>query len=343
MPELRKDPVINRWVIIATERAKRPHDFTLPREEKKGGFCPFDYGNEHTTPPEIMAFRPADTEPNTPGWWIRVVPNKFPALDPSLTPERYGHGMYDAMKGFGAHEVVIETPDHNTNMALMNIKQVEEIIWAYKHRYEDLVRRDGIKYVLIFKNHGSLAGASLEHPHSQIIATPIVPKRVHEELVGSREYYSFKERCVFCDMINQERLENARVVEINDDFISFEPFASRFPFETWIMPRRHTHSFREITDAEIKSFAQILKHTLYRIYEGLDNPPYNFMLHTAPETGEGAEYYHWHLEIVPRLTKVAGFEWGSGFYINPTPPEEAARYLREIKPGEHKPAKMEEK
>jgi len=331
MPELRKDPVIKRWVIISTERAKRPHDFRIPQEEKKGGFCPFDYGNEHTTPPEIMAFRPADTEPDTPGWWVRVVPNKFPALNPSLKPDRYGHGMYDAMVGYGAHEVIIETPDHNTNLALMEYRQVEEVIWAYKMRYDDLSKKNDIKYVLIFKNHGALAGASLQHPHSQLIATPIVPKRVQEELDGSREYFSFKERCVFCDIINQERFEDARIVEMNDTFVAITPFASRFPFEVWILPRRHTHNFGDITEDEIKGFARILKNTLYRIYVALENPPYNFMLHTAPTTGEGMQYYHWHLEIVPRLTKVAGFEWGSGFYINPTPPEEAAKHLREVK------------
>ncbi|MDN5337549.1 MAG: UDPglucose--hexose-phosphate uridylyltransferase [Thermotogaceae bacterium] len=330
MPELRKDPVIKRWVIIATERAKRPKDFAQQEEEIKSTFCPFDYGNEHLTPPEVLAFRPADTESNTPGWWIRVVPNKFPALDPNSNLKRYGQGMYDAMSGFGAHEVVIETPDHNTTLALLPTKQVEEIVWAYRHRYNELSKDPRVKYILIFRNHKKDAGASLAHPHSQIIATPIVPKRAHEELNGSKEYYEYKERCVFCDMIDQEKADDKRIVEENDDFISFEPFAARFPFETWILPKAHQNNFSDITEEQVKEFAHILKNTLLRIYKALDNPPYNFMLHTSPTSNDGKLYYHWHLEIVPRLTKVAGFEWGSGFYINPVPPEDAAKYLREV-------------
>lgn len=330
MPEFRKDPVLKRWVIIATERAKRPHDLARPKVEEKAAFCPFDYGNEHTTPPEILAFRPADTAPNTPGWWVRVVPNKFGAVSPSLSPKRYGVGMFDAMDGFGYHEVIVETPDHNTHLALMDYKQVEEVVWAYKLRYETIAKDQSIQYVLIFKNHGRDAGASLQHPHSQLIALPIVPKRVQEELSGSKEYYSYKERCVFCDIVNQEVEEKERVVEENEDFISIEPFAARFPCETWIIPKRHIHIFGDVTEGEVRNFARILKNTLYRIFVALDNPPYNFMLHTAPTDGEGKIYYHWHLEIVPRLTNVAGFEWGSGFYINPMPPEEAAKYLRAV-------------
>ncbi|AEH51959.1 galactose-1-phosphate uridylyltransferase [Pseudothermotoga thermarum] len=330
MPELRKDPVIKRWVIIATERAKRPHDFVRPKVEEKSTFCPFDYGNEHTTPPEVLAFRPADSSPNTPGWWVRVVPNKFGAVDPTLEPRRYGVGMFDAMEGFGFHEVIIETPDHNTHLALMDYKQVEEVVWAYWHRYTALANNTLIKYILIFKNHGRDAGASLQHPHSQLIALPIVPKRVQEELDGSLDYYNYKERCVFCDIIREETYRKERVVEENEDFIAIEPFAARFPCETWILPKRHANSFGSIVEKEVKSFAKILKNTLYRMWKALDNPPYNFMLHTAPTTGEGKEYYHWHLEIVPRLTNVAGFEWGSGFYINPMPPEEAAKYLRSV-------------
>ncbi|MDK2886240.1 MAG: UDPglucose--hexose-phosphate uridylyltransferase [Thermosipho sp. (in: thermotogales)] len=330
MPEYRKDPVVKRWVIIATERAKRPHDFTVPKDENKSGFCPFDYGNEHTTPPEILAFRPEDTEPNSPGWWVRVVPNKFPAVSPELEIRKYGHGMYDAMTGFGYHEVIIETPDHNSTFALFDDRQAEEVVWAYVKRFNEISKDERIKYVLIFRNHGILGGASLSHPHSQIIAIPSVPKRVLEELNGSKDYYDYKERCVFCDMISQEKIENKRVVEENDNFIAFAPYASRFPFEVWIAPKRHSHNFGSITEVEVKEFSKILRNTLYRIYKVLDNPPYNFVIHTSPTYEEGKVYYHWHVEIMPRLTRVAGFEWGSGFYINPVPPEDAATYLKEI-------------
>ncbi|ABQ46060.1 MULTISPECIES: galactose-1-phosphate uridylyltransferase [Thermotoga] len=331
MPEFRKDPIIKRWVIIATERAKRPHDFARTKvEEVREGFCPFDYGNEHTTPPEIFAFRPADTEPNTPGWWVRVVPNKFPAVDPDVPLRKYGRGMYDAAMGFGYHDVVVETPDHNSHLAVMDYKNVEEVIWAYKIRYEQLMKDERIKYILIFKNHGKDAGASLSHPHSQIIALPIMPKRVQEELDGSKEYYEYKERCPFCDIIDEEKKERERIVEENDHFIALEPFAARFPFETWILPKRHMNSFHLISEDEVGSLAKILKNVLYRIYAALDNPPYNLLIHTAPTSLEGKDYYHWHIEIFPRLTKVAGFEWGTGFYINIVPPEDAARYLREV-------------
>lgn len=330
MPELRKDPIVRTWVIISTERAKRPHDFARPKTDKVSKFDPFASGNESTTPPEIMAFRPANTEPNTPGWWIRVVPNKFPALDSTLDLKKLGHGMYDSMTGFGAHEIIIETPDQDATISTLSYKQVEEIVWAYRERYNTLLKDKRIKYVLIFKNYGADAGASLAHSHSQIIATPTVPRRVMEEIEGSGEYYKFRERCIYCDIIQQEKMENTRTVEENEDFIAFEPYASRTPFETWVLPKSHQYDFGEISEKHVKTFASIMKNVLLRMRLSLEDPPYNFMIHTGMPSGEGRNYYHWHVEIVPRLTKLAGFEWGSGFYINPTPPEEAAKYLREV-------------
>jgi len=335
MRELRKDPIIKRWVIIATERTKRPHDFINFKDESQAVFCPFDYGNEHTTPSEILAFRPDGTEANSPGWWVRVVPNKFPVLTNEIEPERFGHGMYDVIKGFGAHEVIIETPEHDSYMATMPYKQVKEVIWAYVKRFKELELNKNIQYILIFKNHGKEAGASLSHSHSQLIATPVIPKRVAEEIKGSKSYYKFRERCVYCDMVTQELSEGTRIVEENDLFLAFEPFAARFPFETWILPKKHRYNFGKSSTAEIDKFAKVLKNTLYKIYKALDNPPFNFMLHTGIKSIKGGEdYYHWHLEIVPRLTDIAGFEWGSGFYINPVPPEHAATFLREIKINE---------
>ncbi len=330
MPELRRDPVVRRWVIVSTERGKRPSDFGSVEEERKGGFCPFDYGNEDKTPPEIMAYREAGTLPNTPGWWVRVVPNKFPALQIEGDLNRAGVGMYDMMNGIGAHEVIIETPDHNATLATLPDKNVQDVLWAYRDRMMDLKKDTRLKYVLIFKNQGKAAGASLEHPHSQLIATPIVPKRAMEELKGSREYYDYKERCVFCDIVRQEIASQDRVVVENDHFICIEPFASRFPFETWILPKKHSSMFEAIQKTEIISLARAIKEILTRLKAALKDPPFNLMLHTAPCDDGQSVYYHWHFEITPRLTKVAGFEWGSGFYINPTPPEDAARYLREL-------------
>jgi len=332
MPELRKDPVIGRWVIIATERAKRPSDFKVEPERQVGvNNCPFCEGREELTPPEILAYRENGTAPNTPGWRVRVVPNKFPALQVEGDLDRRGEGMFDKMNGIGAHEVIIETPKHLKNLTQLSTKEVEEVIWAYHDRMIDLKKDSRLRYVMIFKNKGSLAGASLEHTHSQLIALPVVPKRVSEEMVGSREYYSFKERCVFCDIIRQELQEGTRVVEENASFVAIQPYAPRAPFETWIIPKAHNASFENAQKQEYEHLAKILWQVLKRIEVVLSDPPYNFMIHTTPFHHQDIAYYHWHIEIMPQLIKFAGFEWGTGFYINPTPPEVSAEFLRKAK------------
>lgn len=330
MPELRKDPVIGRWVIISTERGRRPTDFASVPAARSTSFCPFCEGNESKTPPEVLAFREAGTERDKPGWRVRVVPNKFPALQIEGDLNRQGEGIYDKMNGVGAHEVIIETPDHNKKLSDLDENHISEVILAWQERVLDLKKDERFKYIVIFKNHGEAAGASLEHTHTQLVAMPIVPKRVIEELEGSRKYYEFKERCVFCDIVAQETLDDVRTVSANESYIAIEPFAARFPFETWILPRYHRSAFEESSKLEIVHLARILKDVLMRLDIGLSNPPYNFILHTLPFRGDNRIWYHWHVEIMPKLTKVAGFEWGSGFYINPTAPEEAAQYLREI-------------
>lgn len=327
MPELRKDPISGRWVIISIERGKRPSDFGMRVSPKKGGFCAFCEGNEHTTPPEIMAFRPGSGQPNTPGWNLRIVPNKFPALNVEGELNRVGEGIFDKMNGVGAHEVIIECPAHNLTLSTMPIKYVEDVLWAFHQRMEDLKKDNRFKYILVFKNEGDDAGASLEHTHSQIIALPIVPQLVEEELFQSKQYYEYKERCIFCDIIHQETASKTRVISENDDFIAIAPFASRSPFETMILPKKHESAFAPSDN--VHNLAQILQHTLKQIDKVLDLPPYNLMIHTSPFINEKNDYYHWHIEILPKLTKIAGFEWGSGFHINPTPPEEAAQFMRE--------------
>jgi UDPglucose--hexose-1-phosphate uridylyltransferase len=328
MPELRKDPIIGRWVIISTERGKRPSDFSSVPKRRDNKLCPFCPGNESATPPEILAFRPNSSEPNKPGWTLRVISNKFPALRIEGDLNREGRGIFDKMNGVGAHEVIIETPDHNKDLIDLDKKQVEDVIWAYRERTVDLKKDPRFRYILIFKNQGEAAGASLEHSHSQLIATPIVPKRVSEELEGAGKYYEYKERCIFCDIIKQEISESERVVLQNDSFISIEPFAPRFPFETWILPKEHLPAFEGIKKEKIPALAAILKETLQRLAKALNNPPYNYILHTSPVDSYDSDDYHWHIEIMPKLTRVAGFEWGTGFYINPTAPEDAASYLR---------------
>ena len=331
MPELRKDPIHGMWVIISTERSRRPSDFVSEERRSIGGFCPLCEGNEDRTPPEIIAFRDNGTPPNSPGWSLRVVPNKFPALRIEGDLAREGEGVYDKMNGIGAHEVVIETPQHSGTLATMSLKAVENVLWAYRERIIDLRRDQRLQYVLVFKNHGVAAGASLEHSHSQIIALPIIPKRVKEEIEGAKTYFHYKDRCVFCDIIRQELQKKSRVIIENKLFVSIAPFASRFPFETWVLPKTHHPSFEHMGPIHYEQAAQILSETLHRMNQVLDDPPYNYIIHTSSFPELDRDYYHWHFEIMPKLTKVAGFEWGTGFYINPTPPEEAAEYMREAK------------
>ena len=330
MPELRKDPIIGRWVIISTERAMRPDNFMEYEGQLRRGFCPFCYGNEARTPSEVLACRKGNSKPNTPGWTLRVVPNKFPALQIEGELDRRGEGMFDRMNGVGAHEVIIEAPEHDLQLADMPLHRIEDVIWSYRDRYVDLKKDSRFQYILIFKNHGRAAGATLEHSHSQLIALPIVPKRVSEEIEGSKRYFSYKERCVYCDIIRQELDTNTRIVSENDRFVSLAPFCPRFPFETWIMPKSHQDSFEDSSKGEVRQLAKIMQKTLKRMNKSLNNPPYNFLIHTSPVKKTAQHYYHWHIEIMPKLTKVAGFEWGTGFYINPTCPEESAKFMREV-------------
>ncbi len=331
MPELRKDPISGRWVIISTDRGKRPSDFpSTPKRNASSPKCPFCSGKESNTPPEIMAYRPGATEPNAPGWSLRVVPNKFPALKIEGNLNREGKGMYDRMNGVGAHEVIIETPDHAQELSDLDVKGVQDVLWAYRERILDLKKDPRFRYMMVFKNQGDAAGASLEHSHSQLIATPVVPKRVLDELDGAKQYYDYKERCVFCDILRQELEEKERVVSENEHFAAIQPFAPRFPFETWILPKQHNDLFENHAPATFPQMAEVLRDVLRRLAKALSDPPYNYMLHTGPVGNHHADIYHWHIELIPKLTKVAGFEWGTGFYINPTPPEEAARFLKEV-------------
>lgn len=334
MPELRKDPISQRWVIIATERSKRANHYKSsgPPPQVEPKFCPFCSGNEDKTPPEILAYRPDGSRPNTPGWHIRVVANKFPALRIEGGLNREGEGIYDKMNGIGAHEVIIETPDHKQTMATMTDKYVEDILWSFRDRILDLKKDKRFRFILLFKNHGEAAGASVEHSHSQLIALPIVPRNVIDELRGAKDYYDQKERCIFCDIIRQETASKVRLVSENDHYACITPYAARFPFETWILPKKHGSFFEDSQKYEFEALARILCDTLRRLDKALNNPPYNFIIHSAPVNQQyhDEDYYHWHLQIMPRLTNIAGFEWGTGFYINPTPPEEAAKFLREL-------------
>ncbi len=330
MPELRKDPITGRWVIISTDRARRPSDFVRESVQIKGnGFCPFCYGNETKTPPEVLVYGRNGSGANTPGWSVRVVPNKFPALGIEGDLNREGEGLFDRMNGIGAHEVIVETPDHRSTLATLPNQAVESVLYAYRDRVLDLKKDRRFRYILIFKNHGEAAGASLEHTHSQLIALPIVPKRVLEEVDGAKHYYEAKERCIFCDMIRQEVESSVRMIAENDHCVALAPYAPRFPFETWLLPKQHSSAFELQDGVAYASTAALLRDLLRRIDAVLDHPAYNYVLHSSPLGEETNDHYHWHIEMMPKLTKVAGFEWGTGFYINPSPPEESARFLRE--------------
>jgi UDPglucose--hexose-1-phosphate uridylyltransferase len=339
MPQLRRDPVTGRWVIIAAERAKRPEDFLTKHEQMIDDGCPFCEGREDKTPPEIFAIRKTETKPNQPGWSVRVVPSIAPILKVEGQLNRHGKGIYDLMNGIGAHEIVIETPEHIDHMADLPAEQIKKVIDSYISRMIDLERDKRFKYVLIFKNHGSQAGSTMyKHSRSQLIATPVNPKLVKEELVGAKRYFDYKDRCVFCDILKQELDTQNRIILEMDGFVAIAPFASRFPFEVWILPKEHSSDFPSLAEGQRVDLARILKTILGKLKIALGDPPYNFILHTAPFRISGkAGYwktvehdYHWHLEIIPRLTRVAGFEWGAGVYINPTPPEEAAKYLKAV-------------
>jgi UDPglucose--hexose-1-phosphate uridylyltransferase len=333
VPELRKDPVTGRWVIISTDRGKRPNDFRVERVAVLGAeHCPFCVGHESMTPAEVLAFRHPGGSANGPGWDLRVVPNKFPALQVEGNLDREGEGLFDRMNGIGAHEVIIESPDHGKTLASMSEPEIERVLWACRERIVDLKRDIRFRYILIFKNHGGAAGATLEHSHSQLIALPIVPDFVREEIDGAKRHFKAKERCVFCDIIRQEVAAERRVVQENADIVALTPYASRFPFEVWIMPRAHASRFEDAPRQVYENLARMIKTVLSRMNRALEAPAYNLLIHNSPLSEHVGEYFHWHVELMPKLTRTAGFEWGTGFYINPTAPEEAAQVLRAALP-----------
>jgi len=342
MPELRRDPVIGRWVIIATERAKRPDQFSSAIEKEEllpGEKCPFCEGNESMTPPEIYAMRKPGTRANGPGWDVRVIPSITPLLQIEGDLDRHGHDMYDLMAARGAHEIVIETPQH-----IRDDKAIKQILAktfnVILDRIHDLEKDQRIKYVLMFKNYGKMAGGGhIRHPRMQLIGTPVNLKRVKEELTGAKSYYNYKERCIFCDIISQEVAAEKRILAESKYFISIMPFASRFPFETWILPKKHSCDFYKMDRAELPDMTELIQLSYGKTKKLIGDFPYNVVLHTAPFRRDAGKKnywdtidydYHWHLEFLPILTRVAGFEWGSGFYINPLPPEDACKSVREV-------------
>ncbi len=325
MPELRKDPVLGTWVIIATERGVRPSDYTLPHDPIPARACPFCPGNESATPP---ALHTAIDESGQ--WCVRVVPNKYPALRIEGQLEKRGQHLYDMMNGIGAHEVVIDSPQHDRRWSQADQSQICTVLEAFRTRIKDLTGDRRFEYVVVFKNDGKPAGATLAHPHSQIIALPLVPQLVHAEQDGAKRYHAFRDRCAYCDMIELEQGDGDRLVWEDERAIAFTPFASRFPFEVAIFPKAHHATFEHTPVDTMMSVAEAMRQVMSRVDRALGNAPYNFTLHNSPLRQQDTAFYHWHIRVTPRLTHVAGFEWGTGFFINPTPPEEAAAFLRTL-------------
>jgi UDPglucose--hexose-1-phosphate uridylyltransferase len=336
MPEMRKNPLSGNWVILAPERAHRPESHISlgvghhPHAEHHHE-CHFCYGNERTTPMEVLVYGRKDDLPNSPGWELRVVSNKFPAVD--MTKhfcEICKNYMEIYAYAEGLSEVVIETPHHSKKMALYNLNEIELVLNSYKERYIAISQEKHIKYVSIFKNCGIKAGASISHSHSQIIGVPIVPPLIEQEISLAESHFKEKNTCIYCDMIHLELKEKSRIIFENDEFISFMPYAAKVPFEMWILPKFHSASFEKLTGSQTKNLAEVMKAVLYKLHEALENVPYNYYIHTSPAKDDTTDFYHWHIELIPRTTTPGGFELGTGIFINISTPEENAKILRKI-------------
>ncbi|WP_339911598.1 galactose-1-phosphate uridylyltransferase [Symmachiella dynata] len=328
MSEIRKDPIVDRWVIVATERAAKPVELVQQARTEALQTCPFCEGHEDETTPEILAYRQMPAATDGGGWHVRVIPNKYPAVTAQGNSKAAGGGFYHQVRGVGSHEVVIECPQHDTNLAELSTKQVGDVLTVYRDRLRGLASDERLAYALVFKNYGALAGASMEHCHSQILATPNVPLLVAEELAGSLQHHSRSGLCPYCALLAEELAVGSRVVLETTRFVVICPFASRFPFEMWILPRRHASHFEEQDATELTELAASLKSALRRLGAVLNDPAYNYYLHTAPLRTAAMPHFHWHLEVFPRLAQLAGFEHGSGMFINPIRPEHATELLR---------------
>jgi UDPglucose--hexose-1-phosphate uridylyltransferase len=342
LSEFRWEPLKATWVITANHHAREPRDFFLDRQQIQTSACPFCPGHEGKTPAEVFALRNPGLPANGPGWQVRVVPNKFPLLRIEGELARRTEGLYETMPGIGAHEVVVETPDHERAMADLSVAEIALVLQAYRARLLDLRRDQRFRYLQVFKNHGFEAGAPLPHAHSQIMAVPITPPTTKTELNVCRSHFRSHERCLICDLAEQELADGRRVVLDDGRFLVLAPYASSSPFELRLLPRQHAHDFALQDDAELEACAAALRNILRRLRNLLRDPPFNLILHTAPpmqpRLGRPDYWvslpfdYHWHIELVPRLSRIAGFEWGSGFFINLMPPEDATRFLRGVDP-----------
>lgn len=327
MPEIRHNIITREWVIIATERTKRPEEFAKPNVRRPAMVhhdpkCPFCPGNEDKTPPEVFRIN------NGSAWQVRVVPNKFAALDAGAELIRRVDGLKRTISGAGIHEVIIETPLHDKSLAQLTESEMDSVIEAYRHRYDAVTRDPRVAHVTLFRNHGERAGTSLEHPHSQLVGTPIIPPQVRDRMENALRFYDENGDCIFCSVMADELVDLSRIIVQSEHFVAFIPYAALTPFHIWIFPLRHTATFLEATESELADLSRTLRKVLRKIYFGLDNPDYNLSLRTPPREAAGLKYYHWYVSLIPRVTRVAGFEIGSGMFINVALPEASADFLR---------------
>ncbi len=335
MSQMRKDAITGRWVIVAEPDGVQLADFRFKKFVVDTKFCPFCEGNEASTPPEILAIRASSSRANGPGWSVRVVPNSQPRLRVEGILDRRPEGIHDLMNGIGADEIIIETPRHDRTFHQLEVHEIANVIRAYATRIVDLEGDKRIRYVLMFKNHGEQAGAhTTSHTISRLMALAVTPRAVKAKLTAASEYYALKERCVYCDVLQQELRDARRLIAENRDFVAFAPFASRFPFEVCVMPKSHQSALRQISPGEIDNLALLLRGVLQKLDSTLGSPPYNLSLCNRPfmRPAEGywktiEEDFHWHVEVLPQVFRVTGFEWGSGVFYNPLSPETAARFL----------------
>lgn len=330
MAEFRKDPVVERWVIIAGERAKRPQGKLQRLRAQATEICPFCTGNENMTPPPVLVLANDNASAADASWSVRVVPNKYPALQDYEDSASRNDGLFHSMNAAGVHEVVIESPQHVTDLAVLGDAAVERVLYSYQQRILDLRSDPRWRYVLIYKNQGAEAGATLTHGHSQIIALSIIPKEPLAEFEAAKKHYASSGRCVYCDIVQGESEKGTRVLLESDRFIVFCPFASRIAGETWILPKHHSARFEAATQTDLRSLSHALGEVLRRLSRRFHKPPLNYFIHNNPLHEPENSYYHWHLEILPKLQYIAGFELGSGYYMNSLAPEEAARLLRDL-------------
>jgi len=337
--ELRKDYLLDRWVVIATQRARRPTDFTKtqkpPTQTQNTTTCPMCPGNEHMTPPAILIYQKTSegikktkdqNGKRTKNWQIRVIPNLYPAFTPPNKEKNQIKKTSNLAPAIGHHEVIIESPNHNEHPADAKLPQLTLVINAYLDRLRTLSKKPYVKYVSIFRNHGLEAGASLSHAHSQVIATPFIPKTVEEEMKTSKKFYTKNKTCIFCDIIEKEHKSPRHILE-NKHFTAFAPYASINPLEFWILPKNHRTTLLNMTQTELKTFAETLKTCLNALKTLVNDPPYNYGFHLAADKS-AAKHYHWHLEVYPKLATWAGFEKSTGVYINTVTPETTAESLR---------------